>query len=105
MPARSSDWGMIGPSGSPVHCATNENALGDRAALSLLLLGEQLCQEAPLRLLGEPEVAEEPNQRTSTRPHSRRHNLLDQLYSSTTGRSSIAPPIRAAGIRAASSSA
>jgi hypothetical protein len=52
-------------------------------------------------LLGEIEVAEEADQRGQDPPPLLAEDLLDQR--STTGRTSIAPPIRAAGMRAASS--
>ena len=56
-------------------------------------------------VLGEVKVAKEADQRSQHPAPLLTEYLLDQLYSSTTGRSSIAPPIRAAGIRAASPSA
>jgi hypothetical protein len=50
-------------------------------------------------LLGEVEVAEEADQGGEDTPPLLAEDPLDQC--STTGRTSIAPPIRAAGMRAA----
>ena len=44
-----------------------------------------------------------PIRAASTRPHCVAEDLLEDRYHSTIGRTSIAPPMRAAGIRAASS--
>ena len=54
-------------------------------------------------LLGEIEIAEETDQRGKHTPPLVPENLSQQRYRSTNGRTSIAPPKRAAGIRAASS--
>jgi hypothetical protein len=56
-------------------------------------------------LLGEIEVAEEADQVGQDAAPLVPEDLLEQRYLSTNGRTSIAPPIRAAGIRAAISSA
>jgi hypothetical protein len=56
-------------------------------------------------LLGEFEVAEEADQVGEDAAPLLAEDLLEQPYCSTRGRTSTAPPIRAAGIRAASSSA
>jgi hypothetical protein len=56
-------------------------------------------------LLGEIEVAEEADQVGEDAAPLLSKDLLEQRYLSTSGRTSIAPPIRAAGIRAAISSA
>src|SRR5919198_3162476 len=56
-------------------------------------------------VLGEVEVAEEADQVGEDAAPLVAENLLEQRYLSTSGRTSIAPPIRAAGIRAAISSA
>ena len=56
-------------------------------------------------LLGEVEVAEEADQRRQNTSPLVAEDLLERCYHSTTGRTSIAPPSRAAGIRAASSMA
>src|SRR5947207_2034900 len=53
--------------------------------------------------LGEVEVAEEADQCSEDAPPLFAEGLLDDRYHSTTGRTSTAPPRRAAGIRAASS--
>ena len=55
--------------------------------------------------LGEIEVTEEADQVGEDTAPFLPEDLLEQRYRSTTGRTSTAPPIRAAGIRAASSSA
>ena len=55
--------------------------------------------------LGEVEVAEEADQRGEDAAPLVAEDLLEQRYLSTNGRTSTAPPIRAAGIRAAISSA
>ena len=55
--------------------------------------------------LGEVEVAEEADQVGQDTAPLVAEDLVEQRYRSTSGRTSIAPPIRAAGIRAASSSA
>jgi hypothetical protein len=52
-------------------------------------------------ILGEVDVAEEPDQRSEDAAPLVAKGLLDQR--STTGRTSIAPPIRAVGTREASS--
>ena len=54
-------------------------------------------------LLGEVEVAEEADQRGEDPAPLLAEGLLEDRYRSTSGRTSIAPPMRAAGIRAASS--
>ena len=51
--------------------------------------------------LGEIEVAEEADQAGEDAAPLVAKDLLEQRYLSTSGRTSIAPPIRAAGIRAA----
>jgi hypothetical protein len=56
-------------------------------------------------LLGEIEVAEEADQAGEDAAPLVPKDLLEQRYLSTSGRTSTAPPIRAAGIRAAISSA
>ena len=56
-------------------------------------------------LLGEVEVAEEADQAGENAAPLVAEDLLEQRYLSTSGRTSTAPPIRAAGIRAAISSA
>ena len=56
-------------------------------------------------VLGEIEVAEVADQAGDDAAPLVPKDLLEQRYLSTSGRTSIAPPIRAAGIRAASSSA
>ena len=53
--------------------------------------------------LGELEVAEEADQRSEDAPPLLAEDLLENRYRSTSGRISIAPPIRAAGIRDATS--
>ena len=53
--------------------------------------------------LGEIEVAEEADQCSEDIPPLFAEGALENRYRSTTGRTSIAPPRRAAGIRAASS--
>jgi hypothetical protein len=55
--------------------------------------------------LGEIEIAEEADQAGEDTAPLVPEDLLEQRYLSSTGRTSIAPPIRAAGIRAAISSA
>jgi hypothetical protein len=55
--------------------------------------------------LGEIEVAEEADQAGEDAAPLVPKDLLEQRYLSTNGRTSTAPPIRAAGIRAAISSA
>ena len=52
--------------------------------------------------LGEVEVAEEADQRSEDAAPVVAEGLLEDRYRSTSGRTSIAPPMRAAGIRAAS---
>ena len=54
-------------------------------------------------LLGEVEVAEEADQVGEDESPVVAEGLLEARYHSTTGRTSIAPPMRAAGIREASS--
>ena len=54
-------------------------------------------------LLGEVEVAEEADQGREDAPPLVAEDLARVAQRSTTGRTSIAPPMRAAGIRAASS--
>ena len=54
-------------------------------------------------LLGEVEVAEEADQVGEHEAPLVAEGLLEAAYHSTIGRTSIAPPMRAAGIRAASS--
>ena len=54
-------------------------------------------------LLGEVEVAEEADQAGEDASPLVAEGLLEARYHSTTGRTSIAPPMRAAGIREASS--
>ena len=53
--------------------------------------------------LGEVEVAEEADQAGEDAAPLVAEGLLEDRYHSTTGRTSIAPPMRAAGIRDASS--
>src|SRR5919106_1651466 len=53
--------------------------------------------------LGEVEVAEEADQRSEDTAPVVAESLLEDRYRSTIGRTSTAPPIRAAGIRDASS--
>jgi hypothetical protein len=53
--------------------------------------------------LGEIEVAEEADQRSEDAAPMVPECLLEDRYASTIGRTSIAPPIRAAGMRDASS--
>ena len=53
--------------------------------------------------LGEVEVAEEADERSEDATPLLAEGLLEDRYRSTIGRTSIAPPMRAAGIRAASS--
>ena len=53
--------------------------------------------------LGEVEVAEEADQRGEDAAPLLAEGLLEDRYRSTSGRTSIAPPMRAAGIRDASS--
>ena len=53
--------------------------------------------------LGEVEVAEEADQRGEDAAPLVAEGLLEDRYHSTIGRTSIAPPMPAAGIRAASS--
>jgi hypothetical protein len=55
--------------------------------------------------LAEIEVAEVTDQAGDDAAPLVSKDLLEQRYLSTSGRTSIAPPIRAAGIRAAISSA
>src|SRR5918996_2072641 len=57
------------------------------------------------RVLGEIEVTEEADQAGEDTAPRIPKDLLEQRYFSINGRTSIAPPIRAVGIRAASSSA
>src|SRR5262245_39678622 len=52
-------------------------------------------------ILGEIEVAEEADQVGEDAAPLVPEDLLEQCYLSASGRTSIAPPIRAAGIRAA----
>jgi hypothetical protein len=54
-------------------------------------------------LLGEVEVAEEADQPGQDTPPVVAEGLLENGYRSTIGRTSTAPPMRAAGIREASS--
>ena len=54
-------------------------------------------------LLGEVEVAEKADQRRQDAPPLVAEGLLEDRYRSTIGRTSTAPPMRAAGIRDASS--
>lgn len=54
-------------------------------------------------LFGEVEVAEEADQRSEDMPPLIAKGLLEERYHSTIGRTSTAPPMRAAGIRVASS--
>src|SRR6266571_380138 len=54
-------------------------------------------------LLGEVEVAEEANQTGEDAAPLVAEDLLEDRYHSTIGRTSTAPPMRAAGIREASS--
>jgi hypothetical protein len=54
-------------------------------------------------LLGEVEVAEEADQAGEDTAPLVAEDLLDDCYRSTTGRTSTAPPIRAAGMRDANS--
>src|SRR5262249_19578971 len=54
-------------------------------------------------LLGELEVAEIPDERRQHHAPLLAKRLLDTRHDATMGRISIAPPSRAAGIRAASS--
>ena len=51
--------------------------------------------------LGEVEVAEEADRRSEDASPLVAEDLLEDRYRSTTGRTSTAPPKRAAGIRAA----
>ena len=61
-------------------------------------------RESLLRgFLGELEVAEEADQRSEDAAPVVAERLLEDRYRPTSGRTSIAPPKRAAGIRAASS--
>jgi len=53
--------------------------------------------------LGEVEIAEEADQCSEDMSPLVAEGLLEDRYRSTTGRTSIAPPMRAAGIREASS--
>ncbi len=53
--------------------------------------------------LGEIEVAEEADQRSEDAAPMVAERLLEDGYAPTIGRTSMAPPIRAAGMRAASS--
>ena len=53
--------------------------------------------------LGEVEVAEEADQRSEDASPLLAEGLFEDRYHSTSGRTSIAPPMRAAGIREASS--
>ena len=55
--------------------------------------------------LGEVEIAEEADQVGEDAAPLVAKDLLEQRYLSTSGRTSIAPPIRAEGMRAAISSA
>ncbi len=54
-------------------------------------------------LLGEVEVAEEADQRSEDTSPVLAEGLFEDRYHSTSGRTSMAPPRRAAGIREASS--
>ncbi len=54
-------------------------------------------------LLGEVEVAEEADQGSEDASPLVAEDLVEDRYHSTIGRTSIAPPRRAAGMRAASS--
>ena len=77
--------------------------VGRRAVARPALRGDR---EGLLRgFLGEVEIAEEADQAREDAAPLVAEDLLEQRYRSTTGRTSIAPPIRAAGIRAAISSA
>ena len=57
------------------------------------------------RFLGEIDVAEKADQAGEDAAPLVPKDLLEQRYLSTNGRTSMAPPIRAAGMRAATSSA
>ena len=75
--------------------------VGGRAVARPALGGDR---ERLLRgLLGEVEVAEEADQRGEDAAPLLAEDLLEDRYRSTSGRISIAPPMRAAGILAASS--
>jgi hypothetical protein len=75
-------------------------------------MGRDAVARPPLRrdregllrgLLGEVEVAEEADQRSEDATPLLAEGLVQDRYRSTIGRISIAPPMLAAGIRAASS--
>ena len=75
--------------------------VGGRAVARPALGGDR---ERLLRgILGELEVAEEADQRGEDAAPLVAEGLLEDRYHSAIGRTSIAPPMRAAGIRAASS--
>jgi hypothetical protein len=75
--------------------------VGGRAVARPALGGDR---EGLLRgLLGEVEVAEEADQRGEDAPPLVAEGPVEGRYHSATGRTSMAPPMRAAGIRAASS--
>src|SRR6202012_5863840 len=61
------------------------------------------CERVLGGLLGEVEIAEETDQRGEHAPPLIAEDAIQQRYPSTSGRTSTAPPKRAAGIRAASS--
>src|SRR6476619_558903 len=65
--------------------------------------GERDRERVLRGLLGEVEVAEEADQRGDNSSPLVAEGLLEDRYHSMIGRTSIAPPRRAAGIRAASS--
>jgi hypothetical protein len=75
--------------------------LGRRSVARPSLRGDR---ERLLRgLLGEVEVAEEADQCREDASPLVAEGLLEDRYRSTTGRTSMAPPMRAAGMREASS--
>jgi len=59
------------------------------------------CERLLCGLLGEIEIAEEADQGGDDASPLVAENLLEQCYISTSGRTSTAPPMRAAGMRAA----
>ena len=63
------------------------------------------CERFLSGLLGKIEVAEEADQGCQYAAPLLAEDLFEQRYPSTTGRTSIEPPSRAAGIRPASSMA
>jgi hypothetical protein len=77
--------------------------IGRRAIARPALRGD--CERLLNGLLGTVEIAEETDQAGEDAAPLVAKDLLEQRYLSTRGRTSIAPPIRAAGIRAAISSA